>query len=68
MEQIYKQLKDLQTFKDEIMNDLDEFMDETQSLMTIPEQFDEVVEIVMNEQREKGEQIVESQMRGRSKQ
>ncbi len=46
------------------MNDLDEFMDDTQSLVTIPEQFDEVVDIVVNEQREKGEQVVESQMRG----
>ena len=64
MEQIYKQLKDLQSFKDEIMNDLDEFMDDTQSLVTIPEQFEEVVDIVVNEQREKGEQVVESQMRG----
>jgi len=33
------------------MGDLDEFMDEveTKSLVTIPEQFDEVVDIVINE-------------------
>lgn len=33
------------------MGDLDEFMDEveTKSLVTIPEQFDEVVDIVANE-------------------
>jgi hypothetical protein len=49
------------------MNDLDEFMDDTKSLVTIPEQFDDVVDIVINEQRERGEQIVESQMRGRTK-
>lgn len=43
------------------MDDLEEFMDEveTQSLVTIPEQFDEVVDIVVNEQRDRGERIVE---------
>lgn len=36
------------------MDDLDEFMDdiETNSLITIPEQFDEVVDIAVNEARE----------------
>ena len=40
LDHIYKQLKELQAFKDEIMDDLDEFMDdvETKSLITIPEQ------------------------------
>ena len=39
------------------MDELDEFMDdiETQSMVTIPEQFEEVVDIVVNEQREKAE-------------
>ncbi len=48
------------------MDDLDEFMDdvETKSLVTIPEQFDEVVDIIAQEQRERGEQIVEYQEKG----
>ena len=39
LDAIYKQIQDLQAFKDEIMDDLDEFMDdvETKSLITIPE-------------------------------
>ncbi len=44
------------------MDDLDEFMDdvETKSLITIPEQqFDEVVDIIAQESRERGEQVVE---------
>ncbi len=51
LDQIYKQIRDLQQFKDEIMDDLDEFLDdvETKSMVTIPEQFDEVVDIIANE-------------------
>ena len=43
------------------MDDLEEFMDDedTQSLINAHEQFDEVVDIIAQEQREKGEQIVE---------
>lgn len=39
------------------MDELDEFMDEveTKSLVTIPDQFEEVVDIVINEQRENAE-------------
>lgn len=61
LDQIYKQIKELQQFKDEIMDDLEEFMDDedTQSLINGHEQFDEVVDIIAQEQREKGEQIVE---------
>jgi hypothetical protein len=58
LDHIYKQLKELQAFKDEIMDDLDEFMDdvETKSLITIPEQqFDDVVDIIAQESRERGE-------------
>ena len=36
---------------------------ETKSLVTIPEQFDEVVDIVVNEQREQGERIVDKQLK-----
>ena len=43
------------------MDDLDEFMDENQSIITDHEQFEDVVDIIANEQREKGEQIVEYQ-------
>jgi len=49
------------------MNDLDEFMDdeETKSLMTVHEEkFEEVVDIIAQEQRERGEQIVEYQEKG----
>ena len=48
------------------MDDLDEFMDdfETKSMVTIPEQFDEVVDIIAQEQRERGEQMVEYQEKG----
>ena len=62
LDHIYRQLKELQQFKDEIMDDLDEFMDdeETKSLMTVHEEkFEEVVDIIAQEQRERGEQIVE---------
>jgi hypothetical protein len=31
LDAIYKQLKDLQNFKDEIMGDLEEFMDDVES-------------------------------------
>lgn len=39
------------------MDELDEFIDEveTKSMVTLPEQFDEVVDIVVEEQREKAE-------------
>ena len=44
------------------MDELDEFMDdvETQSMVTIPEQFEEVVDIVVNEQRERAEQSLQN--------
>lgn len=67
LDQIYRQLRELQQFKDEIMDDLDEFMDdeETKSLMTVHEdRFEEVVDIIAQEQRERGEQIVEYQEKG----
>jgi DNA-binding transcriptional regulator GbsR (MarR family) len=49
LDQIYAQLKELQNFKDEIMDDLDDFMSEVDSgqVVKLPEQFDEVVEIVV---------------------
>ena len=50
------------------MDDLDEFMDdvETNSLITIPEQqFEDVVDIIAQESRERGEQVVEMQENNR---
>lgn len=66
MDHINKQLKEFLKFKDEIMDELEEFMDdvETQSIVADSEQFDDVVDIIANEQRERGEQIVELQENG----
>lgn len=51
------------------MGDLDEFMDEieTKSLVTIPEQFEVVVDIVVNEQRDKAEMLVQDRMKNDGK-
>ena len=48
------------------MDELDEFMDdvETQSIVADSEQFEDVVDIIASEQRERGEQIVEYQEKG----
>eukprot|EP00347_Sterkiella_histriomuscorum_P021750 403332895 len=69
LSQIQQQLLDLQKFKDEIMGDLDDFMDEmeTQSLVTIPEQFDDVVDFVVNEERDKAEMLVQDRMQNDGK-
>ena len=42
LDNIYAELRELQSFKDEIMDDLDDFMDEVQSNkdVAIPKQFD----------------------------
>jgi hypothetical protein len=42
-------------------------MDETESLITIPEQFDDVVDIIMSEHRSKAEQYVAAGEEGRFK-
>ena len=51
MDHINKQLKEFLKFKDEIMDELEEFMDdvETQSIVADSEQFDDVVDIIANE-------------------
>ena len=61
LDQIYAQLKELQNYKDEILGDLDEFMEEVEAdeNVHIPAQFEEVVDIVMNEERDKAERIEE---------
>jgi len=42
----------LQNFKDEIMGDLEEFMDDvSQSGVVVPAQFDEVVDLVVDDSR-----------------
>lgn len=51
------------------MGDLGEFMDEveTRSLVTIPEQFDEVVDLVVEENRERAELLVNDQINNQGK-
>ena len=48
------------------MDDLDEFLEdvETQSIIGDSDQFNDMVDIIANEQRERGEQIVEYQENG----
>jgi uncharacterized coiled-coil DUF342 family protein len=58
LDAIYAQLKELQNFKDEIMDDLEEFMDDfeeqsVQKQIAVPQQFDEVVDIVVSDSRQK---------------
>ena len=55
LDAIYAQLKNLQSFKDEIMGDLEEFMDDVESSsgVVMPKQFDEVVDIVVSDSRAK---------------
>lgn len=66
LDHIYAQIRELQQFKDEIKDDLDEFLDEvdSKSIITNQDQFDDVVDIIANEQRERGEQIVDYQEKG----
>tara|TARA_B110000285_G_scaffold228317_1_gene291112 strand:- start:228 stop:464 length:237 start_codon:yes stop_codon:yes gene_type:complete len=64
LDAIYAKLKNLQSFKDEIMGDLEEFMDdvETKSVqgggVDLPPQFDEVVDIVVSESRAKASEKI----------
>ncbi len=55
LDAIYKQIQELNAFKDEIMDELEEFDDDfdKQTLVTVPEEFEGVVDIVVNEQRER---------------
>ena len=58
MDAIFARLKSLQAMKDDIMGDLEEFMDdvETKSVhkaIEFPQQFEEVVDIVVSESRAK---------------
>lgn len=53
-------MKELQAFKDDILNDLDDLCSEVESshVVNIPkEQLDDVVDIVVNEHRIKQEQL-----------
>lgn len=68
LDAIYAQLKNLQSFKDEIMDDLNDFMDdfETQSQMRQierPQQFEEVVDIVVADSREKANDRIDREER-----
>ena len=60
LDAIYAQLKNLQSFKDEIMGDLEEFMDdvESNSGVVMPQQFEEVVDIVVSDSRAKANEKV----------
>ena len=64
LDAIYAQLKDLQTFKDEIMDDLEDCMDDFDTKSNIgkiekPPQFDQVVDIVVQESRAKAQEMIE---------
>jgi hypothetical protein len=66
LDAIYAQLKNLQSFKDEIMDDLNDFMDdfETQSVtkqIEKPAQFEEVVDIVVSDSRQRADDILRRQ-------
>ena len=56
MDAIYAQLKELQGFKNEIMNELEDF--DVSSQVTVPEQFEEVVDMVVNDERTKATENV----------
>lgn len=61
LEKIYAQLKDLEQMKDEIMDDLDDFMSQVDNNEHIqkPEQFDDVVDLVVQENREQALQLLD---------
>ncbi len=60
LDQIYKQVKDLQQMKDDIMGDLDDFMNQVAaSDVKLPEQFDEVVDLVVQESRDQAQGIID---------
>lgn len=52
LDHIYAQIKELQKMKEDIIDDLDDFMSEVnapESNVKLPAQFDEVVDIVVNQ-------------------
>ena len=58
MDAIYARLENLRSLKDEIMGGLEEFMDDVetksvQKAIEFPQQFDEVVDIVVSDSRAK---------------
>jgi predicted transcriptional regulator len=58
LDAIYARIKNLQSFKDEIMGDLEDFTEDFEQAgirnqITIPEQFEEVVDIVVSDTRQK---------------
>jgi len=58
MNEIYARLHALTSLKDEVMGDLEDLIDDVetkseQKLIDIPEQFDEVVDIVVSDSRAK---------------
>lgn len=66
LDAIYARLKELQSYKDEIMGDLEEFVDDVetksvQQTIQVPAQFDEVVDIVVSDSRAKADDFVRKQ-------
>lgn len=65
LDQIYGHLKELQAFKDQIMDDLDDFMSEVESTIPISNhQLEQVVDLVADEERSKADNLVSAYMRG----
>lgn len=63
LDSIYQRLKALQAYKDEIMGDLEEFVDDIetkseQHVVSVPPQMDDVVDIVVSESRAKADEFV----------
>ena len=69
LDAIYAQLKNLQSFKDEIMGDLEDFTEDfdQKSVMggaiEVPEQFNDVVDIIVSDSRAKATERVEREER-----
>ena len=59
LDAIYAQLKELQNLKDEICDDLDDFVSEVDhnEAIEMPQHFDQVVDIVVNNERDRAEKI-----------
>jgi hypothetical protein len=66
LDAIYARLKELQAYKDEIMGDLEEFVDDVetksaQQVIAVPPQLDEVVDMVVSDSRAKADDLVRKQ-------
>ena len=59
LDAIYAQLKELEAFKDDIMDDLDDFMSEVDKskIVKLPDNFEEVVDLVVAEKRDQADDV-----------